>query len=126
MRRVLRTPKGRDPQRAHRADLGGERVSPAFRTVLAADFSSFIAAFILYTLTVGDVRGFAFFLGLATLLNVVTTYFFTRPLVILDRSSGLGVARAVSSASTGAWACGHWPREHRDAMTTTAPQSPEP
>jgi preprotein translocase subunit SecD len=55
----------------------------AFRTVLAADFSSFIAAFILYTLTVGDVRGFAFFLGLATLLNVVTTYFFTRPLVIL-------------------------------------------
>jgi preprotein translocase subunit SecD len=55
----------------------------AFRTVLAADFSSFIAAFILYTLTVGDVRGFAFFLGLATLLNVVTTFFFTRPLVIL-------------------------------------------
>jgi preprotein translocase subunit SecD len=55
----------------------------AFRTVLAADFSSFIAAFILYVLTVGDVRGFAFFLGLATLLNVVTTYFFTRPLVIL-------------------------------------------
>ncbi len=55
----------------------------AFRTVLAADFSSFIAAFILYALTVGDVRGFAFFLGLATLLNVVTTYFFTRPLVIL-------------------------------------------
>jgi preprotein translocase subunit SecD len=55
----------------------------AFRTVLAADFSSFIAAFILYVLTVGDVRGFAFFLGLATLLNVVTTYFFTRPLMIL-------------------------------------------
>jgi len=55
----------------------------AFRTVLAADFSSFIAAFILYVLTVGDVRGFAFFLGLATLLNVVTTFFFTRPLMIL-------------------------------------------
>ncbi len=55
----------------------------AFRTVLAADFSSFIGAFILYVLTVGDVRGFAFFLGLATLLNVVTTYFFTRPLMIL-------------------------------------------
>lgn len=55
----------------------------AFRTILAADFSSFIAALVLYTLTVGDVRGFAFFLGLATLLNVVTTYFFTRPLVIL-------------------------------------------
>jgi preprotein translocase subunit SecD len=57
--------------------------SRAFRTILAADFSSFIAALVLYMLTVGDVRGFAFFLGLATLLNVVTTYFFTRPLVIL-------------------------------------------
>ncbi len=57
--------------------------SRAFRTILAADFSSFIAALVLYILTVGDVRGFAFFLGLATLLNVVTTYFFTRPLVIL-------------------------------------------
>jgi preprotein translocase subunit SecD len=63
----------------------------AFRTILAADFSSFIAALVLYSLTVGDVRGFAFFLGLATLLNVVTTYFFTRPLVILiGRRASLG------------------------------------
>ena len=63
----------------------------AFRTILAADFSSFIAALVLYILTVGDVRGFAFFLGLATLLNVVTTYFFTRPLVILmGRRAALG------------------------------------
>jgi preprotein translocase subunit SecD len=65
--------------------------SRAFRTILAADFSSFIAAMVLYVLTVGDVRGFAFFLGLATLLNVVTTYFFTRPLVILmGRRSAVG------------------------------------
>jgi preprotein translocase subunit SecD len=63
----------------------------AFRTVLAADFSSFIGALILYALTVGDVRGFAFFLGLATLLNVITTYFFTRPLVVLiGRRSSVG------------------------------------
>ncbi len=69
----------------------------AFRTILAADFSSFIAALILYALTVGDVRGFAFFLGLATLLNIVTTYFFTRPLVILvgRRSIGEGGALGV-------------------------------
>jgi preprotein translocase subunit SecD len=64
--------------------------SRAFRTILAADFSSFLGAMILWFLTVGDVRGFAFFLGLATLLNIVTTYFFTRPLVILlGRRSGL-------------------------------------
>lgn len=69
----------------------------AFRTVLAADFSSFIGALILYTLTVGDVRGFAFFLGLATLLNVVTTYFFTRPLVVLiGRRSSVGEAGFLS------------------------------
>jgi preprotein translocase subunit SecD len=69
----------------------------AFRTVLAADFSSFIGALILYILTVGDVRGFAFFLGLATLLNVVTTYFFTRPLVVLiGRRSSVGDAGFLS------------------------------
>lgn len=76
----------------------------AFRTILAADFSSFIAAMILYILTVGDVRGFAFFLGLATLLNVVTTYFFTRPLVILigrrsalTEAGFLGVSRGLGA-----------------------------
>jgi len=69
----------------------------AFRTVLAADFSSFIGALILYALTVGDVRGFAFFLGLATLLNVITTYFFTRPLVVLiGRRSSIGEAGFLS------------------------------
>src|SRR5579875_2097373 len=62
----------------------------AFRTILAADFSSFLGAMVLWFLTVGDVRGFAFFLGLATLLNIVTTYFFTRPLVVLlGRRAGL-------------------------------------
>lgn len=67
----------------------------AFRTILAADFSSFIAALILYALTVGDVRGFAFFLGLATLLNIVTTYLFTRPLVILIGRRSLGEGGAL-------------------------------
>lgn len=55
----------------------------AFRTVLTADLVSFMAALILYILTVGDVRGFAFTLGLATLLDVLTAYFFIRPAVIL-------------------------------------------
>jgi preprotein translocase subunit SecD len=80
----------------------------AYKTILTADFSSFAAALILYWLTVGDVRGFAFFLGLSTLLDVFTAYFFTRPLVILlgrRRSAegrflgvgrGLGVSHAAS------------------------------
>jgi preprotein translocase subunit SecD len=53
----------------------------AFRTILIADTSAFIGAATLYLLTVGPVRGFAFFLGLSTLLDVVTAWFFTRPLV---------------------------------------------
>ena len=55
----------------------------AFRTVLTADLVSFMAALILYIFTIGDVRGFAFTLGLSTLLDVVTAYLFIRPAVIL-------------------------------------------
>jgi preprotein translocase subunit SecD len=55
----------------------------AFRTVLTADFVAFLAALILYLLTESDVRGFAFMLGLSTLLDVFTAYFFIRPMVIL-------------------------------------------
>jgi preprotein translocase subunit SecD len=55
----------------------------AFRTVLTADLVSFMAALILYLFTIGDVRGFAFTLGLSTLIDVFTAYFFIRPAVIL-------------------------------------------
>jgi preprotein translocase subunit SecD len=72
----------------------------AFRTILTADVSSLIGALILYVLTVGPVRGFAFFLGLSTLLDIVVAYFFTRPLVaslgrtaFFTRSRTFGVAR---------------------------------
>ena len=53
----------------------------AFRTILIADTSAFIGAATLYLLTVGPVRGFAFFLGLSTILDVTVAWFFTRPLV---------------------------------------------
>lgn len=55
----------------------------AWRTVLAADMVSFLGALLLWFIAIGEVRGFAFFLGLSTLLDVFVTYFFTRPLVIL-------------------------------------------
>jgi preprotein translocase subunit SecD len=61
----------------------------SFRTVLVADTSAFLAAAILYFLTVGSVRGFAFFLGLSTVLDVVVAYFFKRPLVVLLGRWGL-------------------------------------
>jgi preprotein translocase subunit SecD len=55
----------------------------AWRTVLAADTVSLLAAVLLYIIAVGDVKGFAFFLGLSTLMDVFITWYFTRPLVIL-------------------------------------------
>lgn len=55
----------------------------AFRTVLAANFTAFLGAVILWWLTVGSVRGFAFFLGLSTLLDVVVAWAFTHPMVVL-------------------------------------------
>jgi preprotein translocase subunit SecD len=55
----------------------------AWRTILAADIVSLIGAVLLWYLTVGSVRGFAFFLGLSTLIDLVVAYFFLRPAVIL-------------------------------------------
>jgi preprotein translocase subunit SecD len=53
----------------------------ARRTILSADTVSFLAAIILYFLSVGGVRGFAFTLGLSTILDVVTVFLFTRPVI---------------------------------------------
>jgi preprotein translocase subunit SecD len=76
----------------------------AYRTILAADTASFIGAMLLYLLTVGPVRGFAFFLGLSTLLDVIIAYLFTRPMVILlgrsrvfTEARWLGVARGLAA-----------------------------
>jgi preprotein translocase subunit SecD len=76
--------------------------SRAFRTILAADTSAFIGAARLYWLTVGPVRGFALFLGLSTILDIVVAYFFTRPLVailarnrVFTEARWLGVARGL-------------------------------
>lgn len=75
----------------------------AWRTVLAADTVSFAAAVVLFLVAVGDVKGFAFFLGLSTLMDVFMTYFFTRPLVILlgrnDRLTAgrhMGISRGLA------------------------------
>jgi preprotein translocase subunit SecD len=63
----------------------------ARRTILAADFVSFLAAVILYLLSAGGVRGFAFTLGLTTLIDVVVVFMFTKPLVsILARTKFFG------------------------------------
>ncbi len=55
----------------------------AFRTNLAGNTVTLAAAVILYFLAVGPVRGFALTLGLATVLDILILYFFTRPAVHL-------------------------------------------
>ena len=60
----------------------------AWRTIIAADTVSLLGAFTLWYLTVGSVRGFAFFLGLSTLCDIVVAWFFTRPTMLLLARSG--------------------------------------
>jgi preprotein translocase subunit SecD len=74
--------------------------SSAIRTILTADVSSFIGAFLLWYLTVGPVRGFAFFLGLSVLLDLLVAVTFTRPVVILlGRSKRFTDARFLGLAT---------------------------
>jgi preprotein translocase subunit SecD len=53
----------------------------ARRTILNADIVSLIASVVLYFASIGAVRGFAFTLGLSTLLDLVVVFLFTRPLI---------------------------------------------
>ncbi|MCU1500716.1 MAG: Protein translocase subunit SecD, partial [Ilumatobacteraceae bacterium] len=55
----------------------------AWHTILVADLVSLIGALVLWYLTVGSVRNFAFFLGLSTLCDLGVAYLFTRPTVLL-------------------------------------------
>ncbi|MGA2969169.1 MAG: protein translocase subunit SecD [Acidimicrobiales bacterium] len=78
----------------------------AWRTVLAADTVSLLAAILLYIIAVGDVRGFAFFLGISTIMDIGITWYFTRPLVILlgrrgsQSNSMLSMAAGLTSGGT--------------------------
>ncbi|WP_410592631.1 protein translocase subunit SecD [Amycolatopsis sp. lyj-23] len=80
----------------------------ARRTILASDAVSFLAAAILYVIAVGDVQGFAFTLGMSTVLDLVVVYLVTHPLVAIVSTSknaflsnprhlGLGAVQQVGS-----------------------------
>lgn len=58
-------------------------VAAGWRTTLAANTVSLLGALVLWWLTVGSVRGFAFFLGLSTAIDLLILWFFTRPSVLL-------------------------------------------
>jgi preprotein translocase subunit SecD len=63
----------------------------ARRTILAADSVSFLAAVVLYLLATGGVQGFAYTLGLTTLIDVLVVFLFTHPmLAILAKTTFFG------------------------------------
>jgi preprotein translocase subunit SecD len=55
----------------------------ARRTIVVADFVSIISAILLYIFAVGGVRGFAFTLGITTLIDLLVVFAFTKPLTVL-------------------------------------------
>lgn len=83
----------------------------ARRTILSADAVSFLAAAVLYILAVGDVKGFAFTLGMSTVLDLVVVFLVTHPLVAMASKnkflskpsvSGLGSAHRFGAANRAA------------------------
>jgi preprotein translocase subunit SecD len=73
----------------------------ARRTILVADFVSLIAAALLYFFAVGGVRGFAFTLGLTTLVDLLVVFVFTKPLVsLLARISFFNSGHSMSGFSS--------------------------
>lgn len=71
-------------------DAGKEAYRRAFRTILTADFVSFVGALLLWSLAIGPVKGFAQALGIATVLDVVVFVFFTRNASAIMARSRLG------------------------------------
>ncbi len=70
--------QGRNIRRA--TELGYQS---GIRTVLTANGAAFIGAFLLWYLTVGPVRGFAYFLGISVIVDLAVAIAFTRPLILL-------------------------------------------
>jgi preprotein translocase subunit SecD len=74
----------------------------SWRTIVAADLVSLIGAGVLYVFATSSVRGFAFFLGLSTAMDLLLAYFFMHPMVSvlarrpsLVRMPGVGIAAAL-------------------------------
>ncbi|MCH8985292.1 MAG: protein translocase subunit SecD [Acidobacteria bacterium] len=74
-------------------DFGFER---AFSTIIKGDTVTFMGSILLWLLAIGPVKGFAITLGIATVVDVVVAYYFTRPAVMFLVRSRLGEGGAFS------------------------------
>jgi preprotein translocase subunit SecD len=101
----------------------------ARRTILVSDTVSFLAALLLYIFAIGDVRGFAFTLGLTTLVDVVVVFLFTKPMItLLARTKFFGQGHRFSGldpARLGARAPWRGSRRPPAAPAGSAPATPK-
>src|SRR5215207_7930370 len=74
----------------------------ARQTILIADAVSLLSALILFILAIGSVKGFAFTLGLTTLIDVLVVFMFTKPLLsLLARTRFFGGGHRLSGLDPG-------------------------
>jgi len=67
------------------------------RTILAADFVTLLVSLVLYALSVGSVKGFAFTLGIFTVIDLIVAFLFTKPVVtIFGRSRLVNLSPKIS------------------------------
>jgi len=69
----------------------------ARRTIVVADTVSLLSAVILFILSIGTIKGFAFTLGLTTMVDLIMIFFFTKPLMsLLVKTKFFGTGRRFS------------------------------
>lgn len=92
------------------------------RTILSADMVSFLASAILYVIAVGQVKGFAFTLGMSTVLDLVVVFLVTHPLVaMVSKSKSLSSPKL--SGLGGAQQAGVDQRAHAGAKSTAVKEA---
>jgi preprotein translocase subunit SecD len=85
----------------------------AKRTIIVADAVSLLSAVVLYILSIGAVQGFAFTLGLSTLIDMAMIFFFTKPMIsLLVKTEFFGQGKKWSGLES----------EHLGASTTRRPR----
>jgi preprotein translocase subunit SecD len=102
----------------------------ARRTILVSDTVSFLAAALLYYFAIGSVRGFAFTLGLTTIIDVIVVFTFTKPtMTLLARTKFFGQGHPLSGldprrlGARAPWRASPRPAARVPARTTPAKEA---
>jgi preprotein translocase subunit SecD len=100
----------------------------AKHTIIAADSISLLAAAVLYVLAIGSVKGFAFTLGLTTLLDLLIVFMFTKPMVtLLARTDFFGHGHKLSGLDPEHLGVERLPGQMKPSARPTKPSSrPKP